>query len=103
MIRLQPLASANAPWTSTTVFCGVCCAAATAESIIRMKKVLNMFVPPQEKKSAKRLEARAHLRDEELGLLPGREVAALGELVVVDELRVRPLRPSLRSGVDLLG
>src|SRR5215510_4808659 len=102
MIRLQPLASANAPWTNTTVFCGVCCAAATAAKTIRMKKDLNIFIPPK-KKSAKRFEGRAHLGDEELGLLPGSEVAALGELVVVDELRVRPLRPSLRSGVDLLG
>src|SRR5262245_23879816 len=43
MTRLQPLASANAPWTKTTVFCEACCAVATAESI-RMKKHLNMFV-----------------------------------------------------------
>src|SRR5262249_6319928 len=44
MTRLQPLASAKAPCTNTTVFCGICWAAAAAESMTRMKESLNMFV-----------------------------------------------------------
>src|SRR5215467_2240618 len=101
MTRLQPLASANAPWTNTTVFCGVCCAAATAENIIRMKKHLNMFVPLQ-RKSAKRFGARAHLGHKEAGLLPRREVTALFQLVVMNELRIRLLRPAPRGCVDFV-
>src|SRR5262245_32958275 len=50
-----------------------------------------------------RLEARAHLRNEERRLLPSREVAAFGELVEVDELRIRLFRPVLRGGVQLVG
>src|SRR6266568_5367798 len=86
-------------------------ARATKEAIARTSRTRRMFLMAQnpfgsasaDALSAKRLEARAHLGDEELGLLPRREVAALGELVVVDELRIRPLRPPLRGGVDLLG
>src|SRR4051812_31359150 len=51
---------------------------------------------------AKRFERRPHLRDEGLRLFPRREVAALGKLVVVDELRVSPLGPTARGLVKLL-
>ena len=46
---------------------------------------------------AERSERRPELCGEELRLLPGREVAALVELVVVDELGIRPLRPTPRG------
>ena len=45
---------------------------------------------------AQRPEAGPELGGEEPGLLPGREVAALVELVVVDELGVCPLGPAPR-------
>src|SRR5829696_7711656 len=41
-----------------------------------------------------RREARAHLPHEELRLLPGGEVCAFVELVVVDQLGIRLLRPT---------
>src|SRR5712672_2656175 len=50
-----------------------------------------------------RPEARANLRDKMLRLLPGREVGALVELVVVDELWIRLLSPTRRRLVDLFG
>src|SRR5271169_2530164 len=50
-----------------------------------------------------RPERRSHLLNEELRLLPGGEVSALGKLVVVDQLRVRPLCPTPRGLVDLVG
>src|SRR4051794_3943213 len=49
-----------------------------------------------------RPESGAKLRAEELGLFPGREVPALGDPVVVNEVGVRLLRPALRSLVELL-
>src|SRR5829696_289064 len=50
-----------------------------------------------------RLERRAELGREELRLFPRREVAALFDLVVVDEFRVCPLRPAPRGLVLLAG
>src|SRR3984893_6451641 len=52
--------------------------------------------------SAQRLERRAKLRREDLRLLPGREVAALVDLVVIDELGIRPLRPAPRGLIELV-
>src|SRR5882672_9747404 len=49
-----------------------------------------------------RPERRPHLRAEELRLFPGREVTAFVELVVVDELGKRPLRPTARGLVELV-
>ena len=40
---------------------------------------------------------------EDLRLLPGGEVAAFVDLVVVDELGIRPLRPALRGRIQLVG
>ena len=51
----------------------------------------------------KRPESRADLFREELGLFPGGEMAALVEPVVVDEVGVRLLRPTLGSLVELVG
>src|SRR5262249_24118345 len=53
--------------------------------------------------SAQRFERCSHLGDEELRLLPSREVCALVELVVVNELGVCLLGPALRCLVDLFG
>src|SRR5918994_4848101 len=50
-----------------------------------------------------RLETRAHLAHEELRLLPRREVCAFFELVVVDQLGIRLLRPTPRHLVYLFG
>ena len=49
------------------------------------------------------LNAARISRDEELRLLPGREVTALVELVVVDELGIRLLRPAPRGLIELVG
>src|SRR3954470_6983576 len=52
---------------------------------------------------AQRAEPRAQLGGVELRLLPGGEVPASVELVVVDEVRVRLLRPAPRSVEHLVG
>ena len=51
---------------------------------------------------AQRSEARAHFLGQELRLLPGGEVSALGQLVVVDQLGIRPLRPTPRGWIELV-
>src|SRR5262245_5036252 len=48
-------------------------------------------------------KAHTNLFREELRLFPRREVPALVELVVVDELRVRLLRPTPRERIELVG
>src|SRR3954462_10022341 len=48
-----------------------------------------------------RAKRRTHLLAEELGLLPGGEVAALVDLVEVDDVRVRRLDPAARCAPDL--
>src|SRR5215831_11418929 len=45
----------------------------------------------------------AHLVHKQLRLLPGRKMRALGKAVVVDELGIRLLSPTLRRLVDLFG
>src|SRR3954452_25134030 len=52
---------------------------------------------------AERLESRAQLGGVQLRLLPGGEVPAPVDLVVVDEVGVCLLRPAPRSLVDLVG
>src|SRR5262245_37704832 len=52
--------------------------------------------------SAERPEGGSHLLGEQLQLLPGREVTALREPVVVDQVRVRALGPAPRRAVDLV-
>src|SRR5258706_10878074 len=52
---------------------------------------------------AHRTESRAHFCTKQLGLFPRSEVAALVELVEVDELGIRPLGPAPRGCVDLVG
>src|SRR5215472_11912391 len=51
---------------------------------------------------AQRLERGAHLRNEGCRLFPGREVATLGKVVVVDQLGIRLLRPTARRRIDLV-
>src|SRR5258708_29373736 len=51
---------------------------------------------------SQRSERRPHLAREDLRLLPRREVAALVELVVMDEFGKRPLCPTARGLVDLI-
>src|SRR5262245_66543471 len=50
-----------------------------------------------------RLERSAHLVHKQFRLFPGRKMRALGEAVVVDELGIRLLGPTLRRLVDLFG
>src|SRR5262245_46071024 len=52
---------------------------------------------------AQRLTAREHGGHEQLRLFPRREVSAFGEPVVVDQLGIRLLSPTLRRLVDLFG
>src|SRR3954462_6154313 len=49
-----------------------------------------------------RSESGSQLLTEDLRLFPRREVPALRQLVVMDELGIGPLRPTPRSLVDLL-
>src|SRR5215472_7558143 len=53
--------------------------------------------------SAQCAEARADLFGEELRLFPGGEVAALVDLVVVDEVGVGPFGPAARRLILLVG
>src|SRR5262245_32475660 len=52
---------------------------------------------------AQRPERAAHLGTEKLWLFPGGEMSAFGELVEVNQLGIRFLRPTARSRVDLVG
>jgi hypothetical protein len=47
-------------------------------------------------------KARANLLDKQLRLFPGREVSALVELVVVDQLGIRLLHPAPRRLLELI-
>ena len=47
-------------------------------------------------------ERRSKLFREELRLLPGREVPALGQPIVVDQLREGFLGPAARRGIDFV-
>src|SRR5215470_10985764 len=51
---------------------------------------------------AQRLEASSNLLREDLWLFPGRKVATLIDLVVVDELGECPLRPTTRGRIELV-
>jgi hypothetical protein len=51
-------------------------------------------------RAPERFERCAHLGHEDLRLLPGSEVGAFGELVVVDELHIRFLCPALRRLIN---
>src|SRR5215208_897500 len=53
-------------------------------------------------RSTQRPEGVAQLLREDLRLLPGGEVPALLDPVVVNELRIRLLRPALRSRIELV-
>src|SRR5499427_7336419 len=71
--------------------CLACCFAAVARlSLVRLAL-----------RSAQCAERRADLFGEELRLFPGGEVAALVDLVVVDEVGVGPLGPAARRLVLL--
>ena len=49
-----------------------------------------------------RTEGGANLLGEDLGLFPRREVSTLGELVVVNELRIGLLRPAPRGWIEFV-
>src|SRR5262249_14523074 len=51
---------------------------------------------------AQRLECRTELGREQLRLLPGCEVAALGDPVVINELRIRSLSPAPRRLIQFV-
>src|ERR1700722_19726882 len=56
----------------------------------------------RETQSAERPEAGSDLRRKALRLLPGSEVSALGELIVVDQFRIRPLCPAPRGWIKFV-
>ncbi len=58
--------------------------------------------PKSSDRFAKGAEARPNLFCEKLRLFPRREVAAFVELVVMDELGIRPLCPTPRGCIDLV-
>src|SRR5262245_28452903 len=51
---------------------------------------------------SQRLERRPQLGREDLRLLPRREVAALADLVVIDEFWIRPLCPAPRRLIEFI-
>ena len=53
-------------------------------------------------RSTKRLETCTKFGNKDLRLFPGREVPALLDLVVMDEFRIRPLRPTPRGRIELV-
>src|SRR5690348_12970906 len=48
-------------------------------------------------------EGCSQLLGEELRLFPSRKVPAFGQLVVVNEVGIRPLRPAARTLIELVG
>src|ERR1700722_1538019 len=56
----------------------------------------------RETQSAKRSEGRSDLRRKALRLLPGSEVSALGELIIVNQFRIRPLCPAPRGWIKFV-
>src|ERR1700721_4896364 len=56
----------------------------------------------RETQSAKRSKPRSDLRRKALRLLPGSEVSALGELIVVNQFRIRPLCPAPRGWIKVV-
>src|ERR1700710_644097 len=53
-------------------------------------------------RSTERFECRAQVRHEKLRLFPRREMAGLFVLLVIDELWIRPLCPTLRGLIELV-
>ena len=62
---------------------------------------LKLLIERRRLGAAHRFEGRTHLSTEKVRLLPGREVPAFIELVVIDELRIRPLGPTPRRLIAL--
>ena len=60
-------------------------------------------MPPFCRTLPQRSEARANLFRKELRLFPGRKVPAFVELVVMDQLGKRPLRPASWSRIEFVG
>src|SRR4051812_35376958 len=58
---------------------------------------------PRPPRLSQRPEGRPHLLGEDLGLLPGGEVAAPRDPVVVDQVGIGLLRPALRRRIELVG
>src|SRR5580658_5011173 len=62
-----------------------------------------MAAPARKAQSAQRPEPGSHLRRKDLRLLPGGEMTAFVEPVVVDELGIGPLRPAPRRWIEFVG
>src|SRR5918993_6064413 len=67
--------------------------------------VSNLSIPAlhHPSRSAQRFERRPKFCTKEFWLLPGGEVTALGQAIVVDQVRKGLLGPTARRGVDLVG
>ena len=61
------------------------------------------MTPPARPAQRSDLNAAPQLLDQKLRLLEGGEMPALGRSVVVDELRIGPLRPAARHRIELVG
>src|SRR6266404_5616461 len=68
--------------------------------VLSWRKILFFF--PSRLGRPQRFETRAHFTDEQVRLFPGGEVCALGEPVVMDQLWIGFLCPTLRRLVNLL-
>src|SRR5215218_2575983 len=73
-------------------------------SSVRIEKTARTRCAPSEGvRLAQRPERSPEVSDDQLRLLPRREMAALVVLVVVDQLRVRLLGPTARALIELVG
>src|SRR5258706_3555863 len=61
-----------------------------------------MCVPSSTTQLPQRSEPGAHVGDQKLRLFKRREVSAFVLLVVINELGIRPLRPTARAQIDLV-
>src|SRR5258706_16403700 len=66
------------------------------------KVLVSRWVYPRSTRSTKRLETGPDLCDKNFRLFPGGEVAALLDLVEVDEFGIRLLCPAARGGIELV-
>ena len=74
----------------------------SCSSSFRAKTLARLVDPQPTALLPERLERRAHLGREQLRLLPRREVAALLDLVEVDQFGVGPTDPGLRREIGVL-
>ena len=72
-------------------------------SSLPLRRIGSPRALPASSRITQRLERRSHFGGEDRRLLPGREVAAFVEPVVVNELGIGSLRPAPRGRIDLVG